>query len=509
MPRTTLLPASALSLALLFCAASFGQSSSSSQSNPTNVSSESAQSSADQFISDQVQENEAQASSPADQSGDANAYSHARIVRLSYVDGDVRIDRGDNQGFIKAFSNMPLVEGSRLWTEAEGRAEAEFEDGSTIRLTPNSMLSFKQLQLGKNGERLTTVSLDRGEAYFGIKKRSDDQFIVSLNPESQRLQVKKDSHFRVTADSSGVKVAEFTGALELIKPDEHIDVGKNESLTLDAADPQRYFLAHGTAADPLDSWDRERDQQEAMTVTNQNLGYNAVYNTAMYSYGYEDLARYGNYIYEPGFGYVWRPYYESAYWDPFQNGAWMWYPQYNNYVFVSAYPWGWRPFHYGSWVNVPGVGWCWRPGRNTNFVPVTGVVNPPPGFRPIHPPRPGHGIVVPIGQGFATNVNGTVQTHPGMPLVNGTRQGAIVNRMRPQGGVPPVIATPNVRPVPAVNPVRIERPTRIEPVRPMPAPVRAPSAPAMRPMSTPPRMAPMPMPSAPAVHGDVARPRGR
>jgi hypothetical protein len=83
-----------------------------------------------------------------------------------------------------------------------------------------------------------------------------------------------------------------------------------------------------------------------MNVTSQNQGDNAFYNTAMYSYGYEDLARYGNYIYQPGFGYMWRPYYESTYWDPFQNGAWMWYPQYNNYVFVSAYPWGWRQLAY-------------------------------------------------------------------------------------------------------------------------------------------------------------------
>jgi len=302
MPRTTLLRVSTVSLVLFFSATSFAQTAvqsgssapASYQNDSATVPNKSAEPTADPRDDGQAQENWA-----SDQNRDSsNAYSHARIVRLSHVDGDVRIDRGDKQGFIKAFSNMPLVEGARLWTEADGRAEAEFEDGSTIRLTPNSMLDFGQLQLGKNGERLTTVSLERGEAYFGIKKRSADAFTVKVDPNWQGLQVKKDSHFRVTADKDGVKIAEFTGALELLKQDgQRVAIGKNESLSLDAADPQRYFLAHGTPAAPLDSWDHERDQQEAMTVTNQNLGYNAVYNTAMYSYGYEDLARYGNYIY--------------------------------------------------------------------------------------------------------------------------------------------------------------------------------------------------------------------
>jgi hypothetical protein len=422
----------------------------------------------------------------------------------------VRIDRGDNQGFVKAFSNMPLVEGSRLSTEADGRAEAEFEDGSTIRLAGNSTLDFQQLQLGKNGEHVTTVSLEHGEAYFGIKKKRGNEFTLVLDALAERLQVKKDSHFRVTADKDGVKVAEFSGELELVKPNgEQVKIGKNESLTLEASDPQRYLLAHGTTAEPLDAWDRERDQRQTMTVNSQNLGYNAVYNTAMNLYGYADLARYGNYTFVPGFGYVWRPYYESAYWDPFQNGAWMWYPQYNNYVFVSAYPWGWQPFHYGSWVNVPGVGWCWRPGGSNHFAPVAGVVNPPTGFRPIHPPRPGRGVIVPVGQGFSTidNPNRPVGVNPTHPVGNGIRQGH-------NGAAVPM---PSVRPIQTMNPVRTERPTRIEPmrptrvepVRPMPAPMRTQSAPpAMRPMSAPPRMAPVPTPAAPASHGG-AQPRTR
>src|SRR4051812_23471221 len=172
MPRTTLLRTCILVLGLFVSAAGFSQSQSSSASdghvNSSSVTSVLPAASAD--ASSSAQENTPPSS--LDQSDDSsNAYSRVRIVRVSYVDGDVRIDRGDNQGFVKAFSNMPLVEGSRLSTEADGRAEAEFEDGSTIRLAGNSTLDFQQLQLGKNGEHVTTVSLEHGEAYFGIKKK--------------------------------------------------------------------------------------------------------------------------------------------------------------------------------------------------------------------------------------------------------------------------------------------------------------------------------------------------
>src|SRR2546425_4218298 len=60
----------------------------------------------------------------------ASAESKARIVRLSEVQGRVQMDRGTGDGFDKTFLNMPVVEGSRLKTGDDGRAEVEFEDGS-------------------------------------------------------------------------------------------------------------------------------------------------------------------------------------------------------------------------------------------------------------------------------------------------------------------------------------------------------------------------------------------
>src|SRR5258705_12476211 len=73
------------------------------------------------------------------------ADSQARIVRLSQVDGDVQIDRNTGQGYEKAFVNLPITQGVKLRSGNEGRAEVEFEDGSTLRITPGTVVEFSEL----------------------------------------------------------------------------------------------------------------------------------------------------------------------------------------------------------------------------------------------------------------------------------------------------------------------------------------------------------------------------
>src|ERR1700756_3987041 len=72
----------------------------------------------------------------------ALADSQARIVRLSDVQGSVQIDKNTGLGFEHAFVNLPLVQGAQLRTGANGRAEIEFEDGSSMRLAPNTAVEF-------------------------------------------------------------------------------------------------------------------------------------------------------------------------------------------------------------------------------------------------------------------------------------------------------------------------------------------------------------------------------
>jgi hypothetical protein len=88
-------------------------------------------------------------SSPTDTQASANGASsqtYDQIVRLSLVEGDVRISRGKEgerttgSEWGQAVANLPIASGFSLVT-GTGRAEIELEDASTIYLGDNSVLT--------------------------------------------------------------------------------------------------------------------------------------------------------------------------------------------------------------------------------------------------------------------------------------------------------------------------------------------------------------------------------
>src|ERR1700739_1759980 len=101
--------------------------------------------------------------------------SHVRIVRLSEAQGTLGMDRGTGKGYEQTMQNMPIVEGAKLQTD-EGYAEVEFEDGSTLRLTPDSRVVFSQLVLHGTGVKASTVNVERGTVYVNLENSKENEF---------------------------------------------------------------------------------------------------------------------------------------------------------------------------------------------------------------------------------------------------------------------------------------------------------------------------------------------
>jgi len=325
----------------------------------------------------------------------ALADSHVRIVRLSYIDGDVELDKGDGRGFNAAYMNMPVLHQSKLWAR-DGQAEVEFEDGSSIRLTPDTIVAFTDLSLDSDGHRTTSVELTQGTAYFDIRHRDSDAFQLQFGRE--RVELIKSAHFRVDSDKRDLELAVFTGEVEIASgPGSEVAVRKGETIRLDSDDSEHYDLAKGIDVENYDSWDNERANGHDQSVSTASVwgGNNGV------TYGASDLNAYGSYFYVPGYGYMWRPSNASLAWDPFADGYWVQYPGFG-YTFVSGYPWGWAPYRYGAWQFVNGYGWCWAPGSNwNNWNTVPSTLNMPRHFRPPLAPRNGPGTII-VNNGVAT-----------------------------------------------------------------------------------------------------------
>ena len=320
--------------------------------------------------------------------GSAMADSHARIVRLSYVDGQVEIDKADGHGFNPAYMNMPVIYQSKVWAR-DGQAEIELEDGSSIRLTPETIVAFADLSLDGDGARKTTVELTQGTAYFDIRHHDSDTFQLRFGRELVDLQ--KSAHFRVDIDKQDVNVAVFSGEVQIGNGSgSEVAVKKGETIRLDSESPDQYDLAKGIDVENYDAWDNERAGGHDQSVANASV--NGVDNGL--TYGLSDLDASGNYFFVPGYGYMWRPAGAGLAWDPFADGYWVQYPGFG-YTFVSGYPWGWSPYRYGAWQYLNGYGWCWSPGSTwTTWQTVTPYRNPPPHFRPVVPPHSGSGVIL-------------------------------------------------------------------------------------------------------------------
>ena len=156
----------------------------------------------------------------------ALADSQARIVRLSDVQGSVQIDKNTGMGFENAFLNLPVTQGMQVQTRDNGRAEIEFEDGSTLRLTPNTKVEFNTLGLSDSGKHVSVVNLVDGMAYVNWLGKSGDDFTLNFSGETVALS--RPAHFRVETSPAGSKFAVFKGDIEITGPSGKVEVGKKK-----------------------------------------------------------------------------------------------------------------------------------------------------------------------------------------------------------------------------------------------------------------------------------------
>ena len=326
--------------------------------------------------------------------------SKARIVRLSFVDGQVQIDRNAGQGWEKAILNMPIIQGTKLSAEQGSHVEVEFEDGSTVRLVGPAQVAFPELTLGADGKKNSLVEVQSGLAYFDVPKVRDDSFRVSV--AKHNFEVHKNAQFRVDASDPDQSVSVMKGELQLTGEPKEVTLKKNETITFKVDQPE-YALSKDVDKLGSDQWNKDREQDRQLVARSEQYHNTNSYYGGNYNYGTYDLARYGNWFYGPGYGWLWRPYfYDASYandpfaWDPFGYGSWSFYPG-AGWTFVSGYPWGWAPYRYGSWMFLPGFGWSWRPGLPSyGWQAVPPVVNAPAGYGIPRPPLKTAGPTVPV-----------------------------------------------------------------------------------------------------------------
>ena len=296
--------------------------------------------------------------------------SHARIIRLSLVQGEVRVmsdSKGDplandKANWQRAELNLPIREHQVIATD-NGRAEVEFENGAMAFLDANSVLEFFDLSL-EDGALTTRLILRQGTASFYVNPARGDYFSVTGGDFTAEAAGK--TNFRMDTFDDGSTVAVNKGHISVVYKDDSTTLAKGQSLTMRAGVEVSASVGRTPDSDEFDRWVSGREDS-VVTATNAAMQYS---NSSTYTSGFADLYTYGGFYPVAGFGYGWRPFGAGFGWSPFNYGNWFLDPTFG-WSFIGNQPWGWLPYHYGGWIFQPGVGWLWTPaGFGSNLPPV-------------------------------------------------------------------------------------------------------------------------------------------
>ena len=305
--------------------------------------------------------------------------SHARIIRLSLVQGDVRFARdvhgdpltSDKASWEGATLNLPIRQGYVLATD-HGRAEVEFENGAMAFLAENTVLEFYDLSL-EDGAKTTRLVLRQGTASFYVNPSREDYFSVTGGDFT--VEADGRAGFRLDNFDDGSEVRVTKGRVSVLQKKQTSALVKGQSLSMSAGDNASAKIERLPDSDDFDRWVSGREEA-VVTATTAAQQY---VNSSSYTSGIADLYTYGSFYPVGGYGYCWRPYGVGMGWSPFDSGGWFMDPWYGM-GFVGSQPWGWLPYHYGGWIFEPGLGWLWSPGLGFGgfngfvpFRPVTGV----------------------------------------------------------------------------------------------------------------------------------------
>ena len=135
--------------------------------------------------------------------------TYAQIVRISYVEGDVRVARGAEKdkpadaAWEQAVANLPLETGFSLVTGA-GRAEIEFEDASTLYLGENSVLTFNDLHT-TSGVPYTDLGLLAGTVSLNLHSYiPGDKFFLRTPTDNMESKFPAAWNARVSSYLDGI-----------------------------------------------------------------------------------------------------------------------------------------------------------------------------------------------------------------------------------------------------------------------------------------------------------------
>lgn len=269
------------------------------------------------------------------------------VGRISLMNGQVSVQRGDSGDWVAGVVNAPLIAGDRVATGENSRAEVQFDSANMLRMGANAEIHLTQIEAMRY-----QMEFGRGILTFRVLRPSEAA--VEIDTPSVSVRPVQVGTYRISVSESGeTHVTARAGSVEVFSPrgSQTVTSGQTVIARGDPADPE-YQIVGAVGYDEWDRWNDSRDRLLMQSGSPQYVGQGVS--------GTEDLDGYGTWTSVEGYGQVWRPTVAPD-WAPYEYGRWTWLDWYG-WTWVSNDPWGWAPYHYGRWFHHDHYGWLWYPG---------------------------------------------------------------------------------------------------------------------------------------------------
>lgn len=235
-----------------------------------------------------------------------------QIVRLSAVEGDVRITRGDEGKKVsgadwqKAAVDTPLEGGFSVVTGGDGRAEVEFEDTSVAYLAPNSVLVFDQLA-ARGDLTFSRMQLLSGTLTLRLRPRHPKELYILVTPQDTLTwDYPHVAYVRVNSFLDATVLTPLDKGLQLRRSSGQVETLDGGSLYLrDSQNTPKLSAASGEKLrnDEWDAWvsGRLATRDQAMTAMMHEAGIEEPIP------GLADLAGRGRFFDCAPYGRCWEP----------------------------------------------------------------------------------------------------------------------------------------------------------------------------------------------------------
>ncbi len=299
-------------------------------------------------------------------------YGYISFVEAEGDGKDPVVFREGSAEPVPAVVNLPLGPGDVIRTTAERRCEIQFDSATIVRLDVDTELKIETILAGSlsSTQELSNLFLTQGRIYVMYKEYSRREMFQVLTPAAAvKLKHKSVAMIKATADrSTDVQIKLGKASVLYGETESKLKreaIGKMDRLIVTGGGQAQ--VADYIGGTDFELWNEEvnssfEELHEGAAVLPKPIQRlpRAVFHFAQ-NYGY----RYGEWVWDDFFGYVWRPYlndgrYPSGSWQPYHYGQWASYA--GQMFWIPDEPWGWVPYHLGIWHWSKKLGWVWMPG---------------------------------------------------------------------------------------------------------------------------------------------------